>query len=75
MNALRKSTFMSEIIRHDCDKRIVELPLDSCPARLKERCVATSRSRGLMSKWKVSRIMFKSYADYNNISGVMRAKW
>ncbi|MEN2496847.1 MAG: 28S ribosomal protein S14, mitochondrial [Marteilia pararefringens] len=75
LNSIRKSTFMPETMKYDCDKKIVELPLDSCPARLHARCTVTSRSRGHLRPWRVSRIIFKSYADYNQLSGVIRAKW
>ena len=75
LNSLRKSLNMPESVKHDAHRRIIQMPLNSYPTRLRGRCILTSRARGHMAQWRVSRIMFKNFADYNKLSGVMRAKW
>lgn len=75
LNSLRKSMNMPESVKHDAHKKILHMPLDSYSCRLRGRCIITSRARGHMAQWRVSRIMFKKLADYNQLSGVMRAKW
>ena len=50
-------------------------PLNSCRTRISNRCVLTSRPRGLVNPWHLSRIMWRLLADYNQLSGVQRAKW
>nr|CAD7403656.1 unnamed protein product [Timema cristinae] len=57
------------------DKEIASFPLNSCPTRIHSRCALTSRSRGLVKRWRLSRIVWRHYADYNKLSGVQRAMW
>ncbi|XP_039284918.1 28S ribosomal protein S14, mitochondrial-like [Nilaparvata lugens] len=39
------------------------------------RCAVTSRPRGTVYKWRLSRIVFRHLADYNKLAGIMRARW
>lgn len=50
-------------------------PRDSCFIRIRERCMLTSRPRGTVKRFRVSRIMFRHLADYNKLSGVQKARW
>lgn len=50
-------------------------PRDACMVRIRERCAITSRPRGTVWRWRVSRIIFRHLADYNKLSGVQRAMW
>jgi small subunit ribosomal protein S14 len=51
------------------------LPRDSHWTRLVNRCVLTSRPRGVVHPHRLSRLVWRHCADYNKLSGVMRAKW
>ncbi|KAF0293742.1 28S ribosomal protein S14, mitochondrial [Amphibalanus amphitrite] len=57
------------------DREIADEPRNSNYVRTVDRCVATSRPRGVVQPWRLSRIMFRHLADYNQLSGVLRAKW
>lgn len=57
------------------DKEIAALPRDSCPVRIRNRCVMTSRPRGVKRRWRLSRIVFRHLADHNQMSGIIRARW
>lgn len=57
------------------DKEIKEFPLNSAPVRIHDRCMLTSRPRAVLKRWRVSRIMFRHLADYNNLSGYTRSSW
>lgn len=57
------------------DKEIAALPRDSCPVRIRNRCVLTSRPRGVKRRWRLSRIVFRDLADHNQMSGILRARW
>lgn len=57
------------------DKEIAALPRDSCPVRIRNRCVLTSRPRGVKKRWRLSRIVFRHLADHNQMSGILRARW
>lgn len=50
-------------------------PRDSCFIRIRPRCMLTSRARGTVKRFHLSRIMFRHLADYNKLSGVQRAMW
>lgn len=50
-------------------------PRDACFVRTRERCALTSRPRGCVQKFRVSRIVFRHLADYNKMSGMQRALW
>jgi small subunit ribosomal protein S14 len=39
------------------------------------RCALTGRARGTRKHYRISRIMYKHYADYGQLSGVTRAWW
>lgn len=51
------------------------LPKTSTWARLVNRCVITSRKRGRIQKYWVSRFIFRQNADHNRLSGVIKSKW
>lgn len=57
------------------DYDIAQLPRDAYPTRIHKRCVLTSRPRGLVSRYRLSRIQWRLLADYNKLSGVTRASW
>ncbi|CAL8320410.1 unnamed protein product [Arctogadus glacialis] len=75
INALRKNTILPKELQEVADKEIAALPRDSCPVRIRNRCVMTSRPRGVKRRWRLSRIVFRHLADHNQMSGIMRAMW
>jgi small subunit ribosomal protein S14 len=52
-----------------------ELPLNSNPVRLRNRCFVTRRSRGYMRRFGMSRIVFREEALKGNIPGVVKSSW
>lgn len=54
---------------------LAKLPRDSSPTRLKNRCELTGRPRGIMRKFKLSRIAFRELAHKGQIPGVKKASW
>nr|CAG4641401.1 EOG090X0MNX [Eulimnadia texana] len=75
INSIRKNDILPQEIQEIADKEIAALPRDSSIVRLRKRCVITSRPRGVVNKWRVSRIVFRQLADYNKLSSVQRAIW
>uniref|UniRef100_A0A0A9X4R2 28S ribosomal protein S14, mitochondrial n=1 Tax=Lygus hesperus TaxID=30085 RepID=A0A0A9X4R2_LYGHE len=75
INALRKNDILPKEIREIADLQIQELPRDAVGIRIRGRCAITSRPRGNVLRWRVSRIIFRSLADYNKLAGVQRAMW
>jgi small subunit ribosomal protein S14 len=52
-----------------------QLPRDASPTRLKNRCMATGRSRAYMRHFGVSRIVFREMAHAGKLPGVRKASW
>ncbi|KAG7161582.1 28S ribosomal protein S14, mitochondrial-like [Homarus americanus] len=75
VNALRKNKIIPPAIKEIADKEIAALPRNSSISQLHKRCMLTSRPRGLVTRWRLSRIVWRHEADYNKLSGVQRAMW
>ncbi|QSF46766.1 30S ribosomal protein S14 [Paenibacillus tianjinensis] len=52
-----------------------KLPRDSSATRQKNRCAVSGRPRGYLSKFKVSRIVFRDLALKGQIPGVTKSSW
>ncbi|XP_053949570.1 28S ribosomal protein S14, mitochondrial [Anastrepha ludens] len=75
VNALRKNDILPAELREVADAEIAAFPRDSCLVRVRERCAITSRSRGIVHRYRLSRMVWRHLADYNKLSGVQRAMW
>ncbi len=51
------------------------LPRNSSPIRLRNRCIMTGRPRGYISKFGVSRLVFREMALKGEIPGIKKASW
>lgn len=49
--------------------------LDSRITRIKNRCLMTGRSKGIIKKYKISRIAFKQLANQGLIPGIRKSSW
>ena len=52
-----------------------QLPRNSSPSRLHNRCTMSGRPRGYMRKFGLSRIAFRDLALEGKIPGVTKASW
>ena len=52
-----------------------ELPKNSCPTRVHNRCKISGRPRGYMRQFGISRIDFRLLASHGLIPGVKKASW
>ncbi|MNF11952.1 Alternate 30S ribosomal protein S14 [compost metagenome] len=52
-----------------------KLPRDSSATRQKNRCTVSGRPRGYLSKFKISRIVFRDLALKGQIPGVTKSSW
>jgi small subunit ribosomal protein S14 len=52
-----------------------KMPRNSSPVRLRSRCQLTGRSRGVLRKFKLSRLCFREMANSGMIPGVVKASW
>lgn len=52
-----------------------KLPRNSSPSRVRNRCSATGRGRGVYRKFGVCRHVFRQLASEGKIPGVRKASW
>lgn len=66
---------LSDEERHDARIALNKMKRDTCPIRLRNRCLLTGRARGYLRKFKMSRITFREFALMGMIPGVTKASW
>lgn len=76
LNSIRKNDILPIELREIASQELHNnFPRDAAFNRVVNRCMITSRPRGNVTKYRVSRIMFRHLADYNKLAGVQRAIW
>ena len=55
--------------------KLAELPRNSAPTRVRNRCELTGRPRGVYRKLKMSRIGLRDMASIGQIPGRVKASW
>jgi small subunit ribosomal protein S14 len=52
-----------------------KLPKNSSPVRLRSRCQMTGRARGVLRKFKLSRLCFRELGNTGMIPGLVKSSW
>ena len=55
--------------------KLSELPRNSAPARLRNRCEVTGRPRGYYRRFRMSRIALRELASAGQVPGVTKSSW
>jgi small subunit ribosomal protein S14 len=55
--------------------KLQKLPRDSSPARQRNRCALTGRSRGVYSKFKLGRNKLREATMRGDVPGLRKASW
>ncbi|MCK5575267.1 MAG: 30S ribosomal protein S14 [Sphingomonadales bacterium] len=55
--------------------KIAELPRDSAPTRVRNRCEITGRPRAYYRKFRMSRISLRDLASAGRVPGVVKSSW
>jgi len=61
--------------RLEAQAKLSELPKNSSPVRVRNRCELTGRPRGYMGMFKLSRIQFRKLALEGLLPGVKKTSW
>jgi len=61
--------------RRAARRKLEELPRDSSPTRLRNRCKLTGRPRGVFRKFGLGRNKLREIAMRGEIPGVVKASW
>jgi small subunit ribosomal protein S14 len=64
-----------EQARAEAVRRLARLPRDSCPVRLRSRDQIDGRSRGVLTRFGLSRIRFRQMALRGELPGIRKASW
>ena len=66
---------ISEEERQKARRKLEQLPRDSSPTRLRNRCTLTGRPRGVFRKFGLGRNKLREIAMRGEIPGVVKASW
>ncbi|EDO49092.1 predicted protein [Nematostella vectensis] len=75
LRMIKKSDILPSGVRKNAANEMKELPLNSSLTRIRNRCVMTDRGRGIVGRFRVSRMMFRYFAERGQIAGVKKAQW
>ena len=66
---------ISDEERQIARRKLEQLPRDSSPTRLRNRCTLTGRPRGVFRKFGLGRNKLREIAMRGEIPGVIKASW
>jgi small subunit ribosomal protein S14 len=66
---------LTEEERHLARVALNKMPRDSNIIRVRNRCELTGRPRGILRKFKISRLTFREMANMGMIPGVTKSSW
>ncbi len=75
LKAISEDRSLPEEERFLARLRLAELPRNSAPSRLRNRCEITGRPRGYYRKFKLSRIALRELASEGQLPGVVKSSW
>jgi small subunit ribosomal protein S14 len=55
--------------------KLAQLPRNSAPSRIRNRCEVTGRPRGYYRKLKLSRIALREYGSKGLVPGLVKSSW
>ncbi len=75
IKAKLKDNTISDEEFYKLQRELTELPRNSSPVRLRNRCSVTGRPRAYVGKYGVSRITFRELALEGKLPGVIKSSW
>ncbi|GMN52742.1 hypothetical protein TIFTF001_021901 [Ficus carica] len=73
--AMANDTTLPDDVRQENRMKLSRLPRNSSFTRIRNRCVYTGRARGIVSLFRMSRIVFRDLANKKLLDGVLKASW
>jgi small subunit ribosomal protein S14 len=61
--------------RFEARLKLAELPRNSAPSRIRNRCEVTGRPRAYYRKLKMSRISLRDLGSHGQIPGLVKSSW
>ena len=75
LKALTKDQSVSMEERFSAQLKLAELPRNSSPGRVRNRCEVTGRPRAYYRKLKLSRIALRELGNFGEIPGMVKSSW
>ena len=75
LEAIIHGAKVSDENRAAARRKLEQLPRDSSPTRLRNRCTLTGRPRGVFRKFGLGRNKLREIAMRGEIPGVVKASW
>lgn len=75
LKAQSKDQSASAEVRFTAQLKLAELPRNSSPGRVRNRCEVSGRPRGFYRKLKLSRIALRELGNLGQIPGLVKSSW
>jgi len=75
LKAIAKDSSVPAEERFAARLKLAELPRNSAPVRIRNRCELSGRPRGFYRKFKLSRIALRDLASTGQIPGMLKSSW
>jgi len=75
LKALTKDESISPEDRFKAQLKLAELPRNSAPGRVRNRCEVSGRPRAFYRKLKMSRIALRELGNLGQIPGMVKSSW
>lgn len=73
--AIIENQKLSDEDRMEARLRLQQLPRNSSPSRLRNRCALTGRPRGVFRKFGLCRLKLRDFAMRGEVPGMTKASW
>ncbi|MEE2955215.1 MAG: 30S ribosomal protein S14 [Pseudomonadota bacterium] len=75
LKAIAKDQTLPVEDRFGARLKLAEMPRNSSPVRVRNRCEISGRPRGFYRKFKISRIALRDLASSGYIPGMVKSSW
>jgi len=75
LKACISDTQLSVPLREVCMQLLGVYPSNTSMTRVRNRCVVTGRSRGILRTFRISRLQFRRLAAGGKLPGILPAQW
>ena len=75
LRLIKKNDILPSAVRKKAAEAMDQLPLNSSITRVRNRCVLTDRGRGIVGRYRVSRMMFRYFAEKGLMAGMQKSQW
>ena len=75
LKAIAKDSSVPAEERFAARLKLAEMPRNSCPVRIRNRCELSGRPRAYYRKFRISRIALRDLASAGQIPGMLKSSW